>query len=82
MAKKGKQSRRFNTYFRQTAKAFRAARQTQVFSHIKRNLPYGILRLTKDKFIKGIEAISLKGRAKKEKISRKKLPKKYAKKSV
>ena len=40
--KKGK--RRINTYFRQTAKAFRAARQTQVFSHIKRNIPYTIVK--------------------------------------
>jgi hypothetical protein len=47
MAKKGK---RVNTYFRQTAKAFKAARQTKVFTHIKRNLPYRIFQYTKDKF--------------------------------
>jgi hypothetical protein len=29
-----------NTIFKQTAKALRAARQTQVFSRVKRNIPY------------------------------------------
>lgn len=46
MAKKGG-SKRINTYFRQTAKSFKAARQTQIFSHIKRNLPFTILKFSK-----------------------------------
>ena len=39
--------KRINTYFRQTAKAFRAARQTQIFSRIKRNLPYNVFKFSR-----------------------------------
>lgn len=39
-----KRSKRLNTYFRQTSKAFKAARQTKIFSHLNRNLPYNIVK--------------------------------------
>jgi len=42
--------RRFNVNFRQTAKAFRAARQAQVFIHVNKNLPYRIYQFSREKF--------------------------------
>jgi len=45
-----KKIKRLNIYFRQTAKSFRAARQTQIFSHINRNLPYRIFQFSKSRF--------------------------------
>jgi len=51
MAEKKHKERRLNIYFRQTAKAFRAARQTQVFSHINRNIPYRIYKFSKEKVL-------------------------------
>ena len=63
MEKKRGQKRR-NIYFRQTAKAFRAARQTKVYLSIKKNIPYTIFRVSKEKFasnIKKLKLIKLKG---------------------
>ncbi|KKR27735.1 MAG: hypothetical protein UT61_C0068G0013 [Candidatus Woesebacteria bacterium GW2011_GWA1_39_8] len=37
-----KAAKRRNIYFRQTPKAFRADRQTKVFSYIKRSIPYSV----------------------------------------
>jgi hypothetical protein len=53
MTKKGRK-KRVNTYFRQTAKAFKAARQTQIFSHIRRNIPHNIYKYSKSKVEKQI----------------------------
>ena len=47
-----------NTYFRQTAKSFKAARQTQVFSHINRNLPYNIYKMSKRQFNTQLQKIN------------------------
>ena len=44
---KGKSKKRKNTHFRQTEKSFKALRQTSVFSHIKRNIPYNISNTSK-----------------------------------
>lgn len=60
MAEKEKGTRRINIYFRQTAKAFKAARQTAVFSHINRNLPYRMYQFSKERFNRGIQYISTK----------------------
>ena len=49
MPKAGR-TRRFNINFRQTAKAFRAARQSQIFIHINKNLPYRIYQFSKKRF--------------------------------
>lgn len=46
MSKKGKR----NTYFRQTPKSFKADKQTQIFSHINRSLPYKLYKISKDRF--------------------------------
>ena len=48
---KSSKGKRLNIYFRQTAKEFKSARQTQVYSHIKRNLPYRIFSFTKERII-------------------------------
>ncbi|OGM12431.1 hypothetical protein A2Z22_04630 [Candidatus Woesebacteria bacterium RBG_16_34_12] len=50
--------KRININFRQTAKSFRAARQTQIFSHLNRNLPYNLYRATKEKFLLNLQKIS------------------------
>jgi len=50
VSKKGQ--KRINTYFRQTAKAFKAARQTAIFSHINRNITYRIYNFSKDVFVR------------------------------
>jgi len=51
-------AKRANIYFRQTARSFKAAKQTQVFSHINRNLPYRIFSLTKDVFAERIRRLN------------------------
>lgn len=58
MAKRDKK-KRFNTHFRQTAKEFKAARQTQVYSHINRNLPYKIFSITKTQFLNKVKQINI-----------------------
>jgi len=40
---------RKNTYFRQTPSSFKADKQTQVFMHIKMNIPYSVFIFTKEK---------------------------------
>jgi hypothetical protein len=55
MAEKVHKQRRLNIYFRQTAKAFRAARQTQVFYHINKNLPYRIYKFSKEKILSQVQ---------------------------
>jgi hypothetical protein len=57
MTKRGK--KRFNTYFRQTAKAFRAARQTQIYAHLKRNLPYRIFNISKTQFLNKLKKVNI-----------------------
>jgi hypothetical protein len=58
MAKRDKK-KRTNTYFRQTAKEFKAARQTQVYSHINRNLPYKIFNISKTQFLNKVKKINI-----------------------
>lgn len=60
MAEKDSRTRRFNTYFRQTSKALRALRQTQVFSHINRNIPYNLYKFSKKQFSRQAEKIQTK----------------------
>ena len=57
MAKKNK--RRLNTYFRQTAKEFKAARQTQIYAHINRNLPYKIFKVSKSQFLNKVKKVNI-----------------------
>lgn len=52
--------RRINTYFRQSAKAFRVARQTQVFYHLKRNIPYNMYKFSRSHFTKQLTNIKSK----------------------
>jgi len=52
--------RRINIHFRQTAKAFRAARQTKVFAHINRNLPFRMYQFSKERFNRGTQYINRK----------------------
>lgn len=49
--------KRFNTNFRQTGSSIKAARQTQIYSHINRNIPQRIYMFTKDKFKKHFDKI-------------------------
>ena len=58
MAKKDKK-KRLNTYFRQTAKEFKAARQTQIYSHINRNLPYKIFKISKPQFLSKVKQVNI-----------------------
>ena len=51
MGKLGKQKRK-NIYFRQTPKEFKSQRQTEVYYHINRNLPYTLFQFSKEKFRK------------------------------
>lgn len=74
MAEKQKGTRRINIYFRQTAKAFKAARQTAVFSHINRNLPYRMYQFSKERFNRGIQYISTKQYSKFTSLRKKKSP--------
>ena len=73
MARKNK--KRTNTHFRQSAKEFKAARQTQVYSHINRNLPYRIFKISKPQFLNKIKKLNI--------IKRKttSVPKKYLSKT-
>lgn len=48
---KNKKAKRDNIYFRQTPREFKAARQTQVYYHINRNLPYRIYQFSKNHFM-------------------------------
>jgi hypothetical protein len=57
-----------NTHFRQTVKSFRAERQTQVFSKIKRNIPYRMYHFSKKLFSERLGKM-------KNLVSRDKLPK-------
>lgn len=41
-------TRRFNTYFRQTSSSFKAVRQTQIYSHLRRKIP--IKKISKRSF--------------------------------
>ena len=49
-----------NTIFRQTASALRAARQTEVFSRVKRNIPYLNKNITANNLVKKITKNGLK----------------------
>lgn len=55
---RGSKKKRVNTYFRQTAKSFKAAKQTQVYSHINRNLPYNVYKITKRQFFIQLQKIN------------------------
>lgn len=74
MAEKEKGTRRINIYFRQTAKAFKAARQTAVFSHINRNLPYRMYQFSKERFLQGARTINRFAQAKKFKDTKRETP--------
>jgi len=65
MAKKDKK-KRFNTYFRQTVKEFKSARQTQVYSHINRNLPYKIFNISKTQFLNKVKQVNIMKRKRKK----------------
>jgi len=56
MSEKGK--RRLNTYFRQTARAFKVIRQTQVFSHINRNIPYRMYQFSRQQFLSSLQKMN------------------------
>ena len=58
MAKRDKK-KRLNTYFRQTAREFKAARQTQVYSHLNRNLPYKIFKISKTQFLNKVKQVNI-----------------------
>ena len=51
--------KRFNTYFRQTAKEFKAIRQTQIYAHLKRNIPYKIFNISKRQFLNKVKQINI-----------------------
>lgn len=53
-------AKRRNIHFRQTPKSFKAARQTQIFSHINRNLPYNVYKITTRQFNRRVEKINSK----------------------
>lgn len=65
MTKRDKK-RRTNTNFRQTVREFKAARQTQVYSHINRNLPYRIFKVSKPQFLSKVKQINITRRKKKK----------------
>lgn len=50
--------KRRNIYFRQTPKEFRASAQNEIYSHIKRNLPYRIYRYSQERFKKSITFVN------------------------
>lgn len=58
MTKRDKK-KRINTYFRQTTREFKAARQTQVYSHINRNLPYKIFEVSKTQFLNKVKQVNI-----------------------
>jgi len=45
-----RRQKRDNIYFRQTPREFRAAKQTSVFAHINRNLPFRVYNFSKKQF--------------------------------
>ncbi|KKQ37878.1 MAG: hypothetical protein US53_C0007G0017 [Candidatus Woesebacteria bacterium GW2011_GWA1_37_7] len=53
-----KRARRFNINFKQTASSLRAARQTQIFSHLNRNLPYRIYMYSRSNFMKNLTRLN------------------------
>ena len=57
MARTGKEKKR-NIYFRQTPKEFRSIRQTQVFLHFNKNLPYKVYHFSKKLFERQMTKIS------------------------
>ena len=57
MGKLGKQKRK-NIYFRQTPKEFKSQRQTEVYYHINRNLPYTLFQFSKEKFSAHLKKVS------------------------
>lgn len=65
MTKRDKK-RRINTNFRQTVKEFKAARQTQIYSHINRNLPYRIFKISKPQFLNKVKQVNIIKRKKKK----------------
>ena len=56
MTQKNK-SKRDNIYFRQTPKEFRSARQTQIWQHINKNLPYRIYQFSKYHFLTNLNRL-------------------------
>lgn len=58
MTKRDKQ-KRFNTHFRQTIKEFKSARQAQTYSHLNRNLPYKIFKVTKTQFLNKVKQVNI-----------------------
>ncbi|MBU0572077.1 hypothetical protein KKH23_00755 [Patescibacteria group bacterium] len=56
--------KRFNTHFRQTVKEFKAARQTQIYSHLKRNIPYKIFKISKPQFLSKVKKSNILKRKK------------------
>lgn len=60
-----------NTLFRQTASALRAARQTQVFTRIKRNIPYFTGKIVPGRFLAKMSKIKDKSDKNPMKITKK-----------
>lgn len=60
-----------NTVFKQTASAFRAARQTQVFARIKRNIPYITRKISPHKIVRGLQKTNKKGEKERAKMGKK-----------
>jgi len=58
--------KRSNTHFRQTAREFRSARQAQVYSHLNRNLPYKIFKITKTQFLNKVKKVNIINRKRKK----------------
>ena len=58
MGKDKKRKKRLNINFRQTSKAFKSAKQTQIFSHINRNLPYNVYKMSKNRFLNQLQKIN------------------------
>lgn len=58
MAKKDKK-RRLNIHFRQTVREFKSARQAQIYSHLNRNLPYKIFKVSKTQFLNKVKQINI-----------------------
>lgn len=69
-----------NTHFRQTPKSFKEQRQTQIFSRIKRNLPYNVYKVSKKALSRKMRSLHRKIKEKKQKLpefaKRVKIPKK------
>ncbi len=54
-----RRKKRLNTHFRQTVKEFKAARQTQIYAHFKRNLPYKIFEISKSQFLNKVRQVNI-----------------------